>query len=246
MEKSLKTERTVLITGSNGSLGQALVESFLSEGYFVYAHARTQTDKFSEFLSQLEAAYPSMLTPIFFDLQDPDSMKEAVRSNFSRKQRLSCLINNAAIANGGFFQATPLSKIKEDFDINFFSPIFLIQLLLRNLKEARGVVINIGSIFSNGSFKGTTAYATSKSALMTFTKILSKEIPEIRANGVCPGIIDNPMGRKMDPELYNEIIKSTSLNRPATTTEIAILVTFLCSSKASYINGQIINVDGGF
>lgn len=115
------------------------------------------------------------------------------------------------------------------------------------IKEKKGSIINIGSVAGLDSFPGYTAYGSSKAALMLFTKTISKELASnnIRVNAIAPGLTDTGMAAQMEAKALNDMVIKSSFNRLGKPEEVAQLALFLASDKSSFINGQIIRVDGG-
>ena len=145
---------------------------------------------------------------------------------------------------------TKIEKIREIFEINFFSTLIITQKIVKNMiKSKKGSIINVSSNAAYEADAGRSGYASSKSALITFTKVLSKELGGlgIRVNGVAPGLTQT---RMMNDGLSEKIIKETldkiPLKRAATPEEIAKVISFLASDSSSYVTGEIINITGGY
>ena len=116
------------------------------------------------------------------------------------------------------------------------------------IKKKTGSIIFLSSKAATDYVPGRLAYSASKSALINVTKILSKELGryKIRVNAIAPGLIDTEMARsQLDDNQIKEILKNIPLNKIGKAIDVANLATFLCSDKSYYINGQLINVDGG-
>jgi 3-oxoacyl-[acyl-carrier protein] reductase len=111
----------------------------------------------------------------------------------------------------------------------------------------RGVIVNISSVAAFAGTPGQTNYAASKGAAVSFTKSLAREVGPlgIRVNAVAPGLIETEMISAMKPEMVDRIVKGAALGRTGTAREVAEVVAFLASERASYITGQCLVVDGG-
>ena len=108
--------KNVLITGARGGIGRALVEAFSFAGANVFANLRKPDDDFNNFAKEISSKTSAEIVPIYFDMQDVQNMKNAIKSTFfDSKVSVDILVNNAGVAHGGFFQMTPVSKIKEVF-----------------------------------------------------------------------------------------------------------------------------------
>jgi 3-oxoacyl-[acyl-carrier protein] reductase len=144
---------------------------------------------------------------------------------------------------------TTLDKLNKIYNINFFSIFLITQKLLRLLKKGSSPsIINISSSASIENNIGRFAYSSSKVLINSFTKTLSKEAGryKIRVNAVAPGLTNTKMMKSTTTEKnINETIKRISLLRVCEPEEIANLVLFLGSNVSSYINGQVISIDGG-
>ncbi|MEO8173148.1 MAG: SDR family oxidoreductase, partial [Sediminibacterium sp.] len=157
-------------------------------------------------------------------------------------------VNNAGVAHGGFFHMTPMHKIREVFEINFFSQVLVTQYITKiMLKQKSGSIINLSSIAGIDAHPGYIAYGSSKAALIYATKNMAKELASsnIRVNAVAPGLTETEMANQMEAKARENMIKHSAMNRLATPQEIANTVLFLASSQSEFITGQVIRVDGG-
>lgn len=240
--------KTAFITGTARGLGKAFVAEFAKNGVNIIAHARSETPEFLETIHNISDKYKVSITPVFFDMTNSDAMKKAIRVIISSKKPVDILINNAGVAHGGLFQMTAMSKIREVFDINLFSHMELTQLFLRYMiKSGGGSIVNIASITGQDLNVGNCAYGVSKAAMIAFTKTLAAEtaLSGVRVNAVAPGLTDTDMAFLMEENAFRQMISNSAMKRLAKPDEISKIVTFLASDAASFVNGQIIRMNGG-
>jgi 3-oxoacyl-[acyl-carrier protein] reductase len=150
---------------------------------------------------------------------------------------------------------TPYLELTEElwdkvFNLNLTSAFLISQAVLRGMVgRKRGVIVNLSSAAArNGGGLGATAYAAAKGAMSVMTKGMAKEFGPlgIRINAVSPGVIDTDYHRKYSTAAVLEgVIKSTPLGRLGTSDEVADVIVFLCSNAARFIQGQVIEINGG-
>ena len=239
--------KTAFITGTNRGLGKAYAEEFAKNGANVIAHARRETPEFVAFCKDIASRNGVTVSPVFFDMTDSAAMKEAVRKIIAAKTPINVLVNNAGIPHGGFFAMTSMAKIREVFDVNLFSVMELTQLLLRYIVRCGGgSIINVSSAFGLDLAAGNCAYGVSKAAIAAFTKVLASECGAngVRVNAVAPGLITTDITGFMDEKVRLGMIEHCAMKRDGKVEEVAKAVAFLASDNASFINGEVIRIDG--
>ena len=240
--------KNILISGANRGIGRALAEEFAAAGGHLIVHSRISTDAFVDDMSALASQYGVHVECIAFDLGDKNAMQAAIRSVLKAGRRIDVLVNNAGVAHGGLFQMTPVATVRSVFDVNFFAQLELTQLIVRQMvRQKAGSIVNIGSIAGLDLRAGNVAYGTSKAALMAFTKTLAAEMAPlgIRVNAVAPGLTDTDMATKMEKKAGARMVESSAMHRMASAQEVARVALFLASEGSSFLNGQVIRVDGG-
>ena len=240
--------KNVVVTGANRGIGRETVERFVSAGANIWACARKPYDEFESDMKQLGEKYDVRVKPVYFDLSDSEAVKSAIKAIAAEGMPVDVLVNNAGVPYGGLLMMTPIMKLREVFEVNYFSQILMMQLVGRlMMRQKSGVIINIVSVGGIETNPGYLAYGSSKAALIWATKSVSKELAGfgIRVNGVAPGLTKTTMGMYKTGEELNKVIKRSSLGRMAEPSEIVNAIEFLASDKASFITGTILNVDGG-
>ena len=242
--------KVALITGSNRGLGLSILKKFSENGADIIACARNKNNEFEKLLFDISKKYQNKITPVYFDLTKENEITQGLEKINTLSNKIEIIVNNAGVNQVSLFQMTPINKIKEIFDINFFSHIALTQKLMKILiKNKKGSIINISSNAAEECDIGRAGYASSKAALIAFTKVLSKELGSfnIRVNAVAPGLTNTDMMEKgVSKKIIEEAINRVPLKRPAEPEEISNVVMFLASDLSSYVSGEVIFITGGY
>jgi 3-oxoacyl-[acyl-carrier protein] reductase len=216
--------KTVLITGASRGIGKACAELFLAHGFSVLAPSRKE-----------------------LDLLSPKSINDYVTS---LTQPIDVLINNAGVNPLAHIGEIDFEKAHQLIDTNFWAPIILIDLLAPKMRDrGYGRIVNVSSIWSGVSKAGRSIYASSKSAINSFTRTAAVEFAcsNVLINAVAPGYVNTELTKINNTSNQIEVIKSnTPINRLAEPSEIAELIYFLASEKNSFVTGQTIFADGGY
>ena len=246
----LLKNKVALITGSNRGVGLSILKKFSENGAEIIACARKKNEEFEKLISEISKNYQNKITPVYFDLTKENEIVKGLEEIEKISDKIEIIVNNAGVNQVSLFQMTPMNKIREVFDINFFSHLKLTQRLMKILiKNKKGSIINISSNAAEECDAGRSGYATSKAALIAFTKVLSKELGSfnIRVNAVAPGLTNTDMMEKgVSKKIIETAINRVALKRPAEPVEISNVVMFLASDLSSYVSGEIIFVTGGY
>ena len=242
-------KKIVFITGSNKGLGKNFLEHYAINGSEIISCSRQENKNHEDFCDYLIKKHNVKIHRYYFDLENVSELSKNLQIIISSFSKIDILINNAGINFTSLLEMTSLEKLKKIYDVNFFSSFLITQKLLRLLKKSNSAsIINISSTASIENNIGRFAYSSSKALLNVFTKTLSKEVGrfQIRVNAVAPGLTNTDMMTSTTSEkIINETIKRIPLSRIAKQEEITNLVLFLGSETSSYINGQVISIDGG-
>ena len=246
----LLKDKVTVVSGASGDIGKKILEKFSKEGSNIYALVRNAKDKeFVEFTENLKKKNNNKIKIIHLDLEKEETIRSSFELIKKDNTNIDILVNNAGTISNSLFQMTSLKTLRNIFEINFFSQFLLTQIYLKLLiKSKKGSVIFVSSNSANENPVGRCAYSASKAALNSLTKTISKEmgVKNLRVNAVLPGLTDTKMAKNFTKDdAIDEYLNNVTLKRIAKTSEIANVIAFLASDKSSYINGQLITIDGG-
>ena len=235
-----------LVTGAAQGIGFACVSALINDNYqVVMADANADTlNTAAEPLGSSAFAYECDVS----DSAQVQAMFDRIETEFGA---VSVVVNNAGIAKGGDFLTTPVEDFQEVLNVNLVGTFVTTQRAARTMveQEIKGAVINMSSINAQLAIPSIPAYCASKGGIMQLTKAASLALAPygIRVNAVGPGSIDTAMMAAVnaDPAAMDRVMSRTPLSRVGAPEEIANIVAFLASDKASYITGETIYADGG-
>lgn len=240
--------KNALVTGSRRGIGRAVVQALVENGANVWACAREPDGAFEEDMAGLSARCGPWIRPVYFDLADEGQVKEGLKTILKEKRAVDVLANVAGVAHGGALSMTSIGRLKEVFDVNFFSQVLVMQLVARQMmRQKSGSIINLASVGGIEANPGYLAYGSSKAALIWTTRSLAKELApfNIRVNAVAPGLTETRMGHYREEDEVEKVLERTPLRRMAQPREVAEAVVYLASEMASYVTGHVLVVDGG-
>lgn len=236
--------KTVIISGAANGIGASIAKSFFEKGANV---ALLDIVQDSSILNQEKWYYQSC------NVAKEQNVKDAIENIYKKFGRIDFLINNAGIQRYGSVTESTSDEWDEVMNVNLKSLFLCSKYVIPYMQlNPDGVVINMSSVQAFVSQQKVAAYTTSKTAILGLTRSIAVDFaPSIRCIAVCPGTIDTPMLRQAislspDPEeILQECIDMHLPKRIGTSEEVAELVLFLCSNKATFINGTAIRIDGG-
>jgi 3-oxoacyl-[acyl-carrier protein] reductase len=236
----------VLITGAARGIGFEIARQFALEGAIIsiFDFNKENLDEASRHLNKLTKAHPFRV-----DVADYKSVKEAV-ADAEKIQPIDVLINNAGIASETPFLNIEEEEWKKVIDINLNGMFYVAQAVCRFMAaRKKGIVVNMASKNGLDGEFGYAHYNASKGGVIMLTKTMALELAHvgIRVNAVCPGYIQTPMSKEIDPPEFTEnfVRQYIPLNRPGKVEEVAPIFLFLASEESSFMTGQIIVADGG-
>ncbi len=237
------TNKTAIVTGAARGIGLATSKLFLAEGRRVAMIDRDEAE-----LKAVTHGLENVL-PIVCDISDQAQVEQMVARVEKEFSRIDSLVNNAGVAQFGPIDETDFATWRTVMATNLDGIFLCTQTALPALKKASGSIVNIASISGLRASTLRVAYGTSKAGVMQLTKQQAAELGEfgIRANCVAPGPVNTKLALAVhSPEIRAAYHDAIPLNRYGSENEIAEVIVFLCSDKASYVSGQVISVDGGF
>lgn len=241
--------KVALVTGTNRGIGRCIAESFAREGATIYAHARKATQEFEEFITKIAEENGVDVLPIYFDCLDEEAAKSGMKAMLKGTGGIDVLVNNAGMPAAGTLRMTSMDALRESFQVNFFTPVLLMQLAAsKMMRQKSGSIVNIASMGGIEARPGYLPYGSPKAALIWATRSVARELGafNVRANAVAPGMTATDMGGayKTADELA-AVMGDVALGRMAEPEEIADVVLFLASDKSSYVTGEVLRVNGG-
>ena len=248
MMERLLQNKNVIITGTTRGIGHTMLRVFAAHGACVIAHARKQTKEHLSYCEKVASDYGTLVYPVYFDLRDTTGIQAAVKQIRNLKIPVHGLVNNAGTGSNTLFQMTRMKELREVFEVDFFGPYLFTQYISKLMvRQGSGSIVSISSTSALDGNSGKSGYGAAKAALITMTKSIAEElgVSGIRANAICPGVVDTDAIRVM-PDYIIEIEKKASyLGRLADTEDIAQTAVFLVSDYSAYMTGQVIRAAGG-
>jgi 3-oxoacyl-[acyl-carrier protein] reductase len=243
------TGKIALVTGASSGIGAASAVALARAGASVFVHYNTQKAEAEAILDQVRAA-GSNGEAVQADLGTREGTESLCR--FATLRTIDILVNNAGslVKRTRVLEFTP-ELWQQVMMLNLTSAFFLSQAVVRGMAERQaGVIVNMSSVAARfGGGLGALAYSSAKAAVSTMTKGFTKEFASqgVRVNCISPGTIDTGYHQKFStPDGLDGVRAATPIGRLGTPEEIADLVVFLSSDRATFIHGQTIEINGGF
>ena len=241
-------QKTALVTGASRGIGRAIAAMLAREGWAVCINYLERRDAAESLLMELRAeGCRAMICQA--DVADRAQVAAMVRKTEAELGEISLLVNNAGISHQALFQDTDDDAWQRLLGVNLTgSRNTVMEVLPGMISRKKGAIVNISSMWGLRGASCEVAYAATKAAIVGLTKSLALEVAPsgIRVNCVAPGCIETDMVKVLGEETRAMLVEETPIGRLGTPEDIAALVSFLASDKASFITGQVITADGGF
>ena len=237
------TPAVALVTGAASGIGRACVERLAAGGARVAA-----VDLDVRLMDGLDAL------PLAADVSDEAAVAAAVARAGDELGPLDAVVNVAGITGShaaAECHVTPGDEWRRVIEVNLTGPFLVCHAALPGMLErGRGTIVNVASVAGLVAFPGRCAYSASKGGVVQLTRSLAADYAArgIRANAICPGMVDTPMTRWRleDPELRGAVLERIPAGRVATTEEVAEAVALLSGDAMPYMNGAMLVLDGGW
>ena len=235
-----------LITGAARRLGAATARALHGRGYRVIVHYRSHEQDAIRLVSELNDRQAGSAVSLQADLTKPEAIRDLAESAADYWSRLDVLVNNASV-----FFPTPVGTLAlQDWtnlvNTNLRAPVLLVEHLAEEIGLQGGCIVNLIDVYSERPLADHPVYSATKAALASLTRSWARDLaPSIRTNGVSPGAVLWPEDAEvMDDEQKQALLKRVPMHHTGDPGDVSGAVAWLVCD-APYVNGQIINVDGG-
>ena len=242
--------KTIVVTGGNSGIGEAIVLAAAGEGADVVIDYVVHPEETTELIGKVEAA-GGRAVGVKADVSKVDDLKRMVQTAIDNFGQLDVLVNNAGVETRTSLLDTTEADYDKVLDINLKSAFFGTQLAAKQFiaQGNGGIVINISSVHEDWPMPGNVAYCVSKGGTRMLTRTAGVELGEhgVRVINIGPGAVATPINASTmsDPEKMKALDAAIPLGRLAEPGEIADMVVFLASGKADYLTATTVFIDGG-
>ena len=239
--------KVAIITGATSGMGRESAKLFAAEGAKVVVTGRNE-ERAKAVVDDIKAAGNEAIY-VIADMANLDDVEKIFDVTMDEYGTVDVLFNNAGMLSMSPLMELSIEEWNNVFTVNVTSALRLTQLVAPVMKEkGKGTIINTCSVASFGAHHGFAAYVDSKHAMMGLTRSIAWELgPEIRCNGIAPGLIHTAMVDSIGgPSALQQMIDQCPVKRCGEGQDIATTALFLATDDSAFIDGQIIKVDGGF
>ncbi len=238
--------RIAIVTGGCRGIGKSIAMKLASEGAFVYALDYVIPSEDEVFREQPELA--ARIKCMQSDVTNFASVESCVSTIIEESKKIDILVNNAGITRDNLLMRMSEAEWDAVINTNLKGTFICTKIVSRPMMSQRyGRIVNIGSVVGIMGNAGQSNYSASKAGMVGFTKSIARELASrnILVNLIAPGYVRTAMTDKLSEEQRKAFLDNIPLKRVAEPEDIANSVAFLCSDDASYITGQVLNINGG-
>lgn len=238
--------KVAIVTGSSKGIGKAIVLELARCGAKVVVSGRN-LERIEQVRNEAEKIGAEAIA-VAADVSDTDEAANLINKTLEKWERVDILVNNAGITRDNLIMRMSAEDWNEVLQTNLTGAFNCIKSATRQMmKQRSGCIINITSVVGLMGNAGQANYAASKAGIIGLTKSVARELASrsITCNAVAPGYIETEMTGRLDEKIKESLKQQIPLGRIGSIEDVAKVVAFLAGENASYITGQVINVDGG-
>lgn len=238
--------KVVLVTGASRGIGRATIIEFAQKGYNVVINYNNSEKEANELKNYIESTYNINALVIKADVANENEVKVMIEQIVSKFKHIDVLVNNAGIVYDRSFEEITVDEFKRTLSVNVIGAFIVAREVSKYMKK--GTIINVSSTNGTKTISPECLdYNISKIGLQSLTRDLAFQFkPHIRVNAIAIGWADTDMNKDLPKDYIDDETSKVYLERFANPSEIAKTIYFLASDESSYINGEIINIDGGY
>ena len=239
--------KTAIVTGSSRGIGRSIAIALAQDGFNVVVNYSGNASKAEAVVEEIKALGQDAFA-IKADVSNMDEVKAMIDKTIETFGTVDCIVNNAGITRDNLAMRMKASEFNDVINTNLTGVFNVIQAATRQLlRQKSGTIINVSSIVASIGNAGQVNYVAAKAAVEGMTKTFAREFASrgIRVNAVAPGFIKSDMTDVLDEKLVEQMKSQIPLGQMGEPEDVANMVAFLASDKASYITGQTFHVNGG-
>jgi len=248
MREDRFTNKVVFITGAGQGMGYQLALDMAKEGAKVVVSDIDETAL--ENVKEALMRQGSVFLALSCDVSSCDQIEKAIDKTMESFGRLDILVNNAGLLQSFTIEETTNELIDKTLDINIKGVLYAIRKVTPIMKKQKyGRIVNVASITGkNGDNSTTFAYGASKGAVITLTRSVARQLGPfgVTCNAIAPHAVMTKMMEYWDDERKNEMASKIPVRRLGTIQDMASLMMYLASDEAGFINGETVNINGGY
>lgn len=240
------SSKVVLVTGSSRGIGKATIIEFAKRGYNVVINYLKSDDEAKVLKEEIESNYKIKALVVKADVSNENEVKNMIEQIINEFGHIDVLVNNAGIVYDRSFEEITIDEFKRTLEVNVIGAFITSREVSRYMKK--GTIVNVSSTNGTKTISPECLdYNISKVGLQSLTRDLAFQLkPNIRVNAVAIGWADTDMNKDLPQDYIDDETSKIYLERFANPSEIAKTIYFLASDESSYINGEIVTIDGGY